>query len=231
MKYPYLLSFLFIPPSKVSLVERHGKGLSWKWCYPDFFTSDICFHLIRDLCFGECSGLRKIQHFMIAESALISQSGICYLTLKTNRNPIAGKKFNHNSDWCIFVLWTQRFSLETCKHGAFLLAVLAVRIVLILQGAETHRAELEIELSSTCRQSQHWTRNWCDYTLLPILPRSAFRQDNSPLHALVFPLNSKPDCVLAICSGALLHSLTLSFSCGYQLLSYVIANKHNNYRV
>lgn len=37
----------------------------------------------------------------------------------------------------------------------FPLAVLAVRIVLILQGAETHKAELEIELSSTFQQSQH----------------------------------------------------------------------------
>lgn len=69
MEYSYLLSFLFIPHFKISLVERHGKELSWKWCYPDFFTSDICFRLIGDLYFRECSGLQKTQHFMITESA------------------------------------------------------------------------------------------------------------------------------------------------------------------
>lgn len=102
MKYSYLLSFLFIPHFKISLVERHGKEFSWKWCYPDFFTSDIFFHLIGDLYSRECSGLQKTQHFMITESAH-------YLPIRHLLPHTENKQKSHSREEILSSFWGMHF--------------------------------------------------------------------------------------------------------------------------
>lgn len=119
---------------------------------------------------------------------------------------------------------------QKCKHGAFLLAVLLARIMQVLQSAETRKAKLVEKLDQPVRSSSYGTE-WG--TGVPTLcfqfcQAPALALDRTPdLYVPWFSLlNSKPYRILAICSGAVLLILNLSFSCGYQLPSSVTVNKH-----